>query len=207
MPSPIPKPTRDDYLFTDSNADWLNTPSPFDELDDEWYQLIIFYVFHVPDPSSSARAKSLDQFGWGTKSKTNDFKQLKKNLIQYSNMTKESFLCKDGWAQLKTAFQDNNLSNFPCETSIERVTYRKSKTGEIDSLMAHIRNAFAHGRVAFYSEDEEVYVGMEDIDDKRHVSARMIISKSTLQRWKRIIEEGPFIENSELEIMLNLSNQ
>ena len=45
MASTIPKPTAEDYIFADNNPDWLITPSPFDELDDEWYQIIIFYVF------------------------------------------------------------------------------------------------------------------------------------------------------------------
>ena len=135
MASKIPKPTEDDYIFADANSDWLSTPSPFDELDDEWYQIIIFYVFHVPVLDASARAKPLESFGWGSKSKTNDFKQLKRNLIKYGNMSDGSFLCEDSWANLKIAFQNNGLNNFPSEINRERVTYRKTKTGENDSLL------------------------------------------------------------------------
>ena len=203
MASTIPKPTAEDYIFADNNPNWLITPSPFDELDDEWYQIIIFYVFHVPVSDVSARAKSLESFVWGSKSKNNDFKQQQRKLIKYGNMSDGSFLCEDGWAKLKVAFQNNGLDNFPSEINQERVTYRKTKAGENDSLLSHIRNSFAHGRLAFYLDNDEVYVAMEDIDDKKHVSARMVISKRTLLRWKTIIESGPFITNDDLESKLS----
>ena len=78
MPTPIQKPTVEDYIFAEEHPEWLNTPSPFDNLDEELKQLIVFYVFHVPVVGVSARAKPLESFGWGTKSKNDDFKQLKK---------------------------------------------------------------------------------------------------------------------------------
>ena len=69
--------------------------------------------------------------------------------------------------------------------------------------MAHIRNSFAHGRLAFYNNDNEVYIAMEDIDNNKHVSARMILSKKTLINWKIIIESGPNMKTKELELVLN----
>lgn len=202
MVSNIQKPTPEDYIVTETNPGWLNTPSPFDVLDDDWYQIIIFYVFHVPVSSASARAKPLNSYGWGKKSKNNDFKQLKKRLIEYSAMTEESFKCEEGWANLKQAFQATALFEFPIDITRERAAYRKAKSGECDSLLSHIRNSFAHGRLSFYVDDQEVYVAMEDIDDKKHVSARMIVSKRTLLNWKTIIEEGPFVEKEKLETIL-----
>ena len=69
MASPIQKPSAEDYILAESRPEWLDTPSPFDDLDEEWKQLIIFYVFHVPVVDMSARAKPLESYGWGTKSK------------------------------------------------------------------------------------------------------------------------------------------
>ena len=112
-------------------------------------------------------------------------------------------MCEEGWAKLKKAILNNRLDPFPSKIMEERVTYRKVKSGEVDSLLAHIRNSFAHGRLAFYLEQNEVYFVMEDIDDKRHVSARLILSKGTLIRWKTIIESGPFLTNDELEKRLD----
>ena len=199
MASNIPKPTPDDYLIVEDNPLWLSTPSPFDTLDSEWYRIIIFYVFHVPVTGVSARAKPLDSYGWGSKSKNNDFKRLKKRLIKYSDITEEAFRCEDGWASLKQAFQATDLFVFPTNITRERVAYRKVKSGESDSLLSHIRNSFAHGRLSFYANGEDVYIAMEDIDNNKHVSARMIVSKRTLLYWKTIIEAGPFITEEELE--------
>lgn len=199
MASNIPKPTLDDYLIAEDSPLWLSTPSPFDALDNEWYQIIIFYVFHVPVAGVSARAKPLDSYGWGAKSGNADFKQLKKRLIKYSNITEESFRCEDGWANLKQAFQENDLFVFPTDITRERVAYRKAKSGESDSLLSHIRNSFAHGRLSFYASGEDVYIAMEDIDNKKHISARMILNKQTLLRWKTIIEAGPSMAKEELE--------
>ena len=44
---------------------------------------------------------------------------------------------------------------------------------------------------------------MEDIDNKKHISARMILNKQTLLRWKMIIEAGPSMAEEALEKALN----
>lgn len=199
MASIIQQPTSDDYVFAEINADWLNTPSPFNSLDKIWQELIIFYVFHVPVSDVSARAKTLESYGWGKQSETGDFKKLKKRFMRYGNMTEETFFCKDGWLSLKESYKTNNLLEFPQAIECERVSYRKTKSGVNDSLLSHIRNSFAHGRLAFYLKNGVTYVAMEDIDTKKHVSARLILSKDTLCRWKSIIEWGPFISNKELD--------
>lgn len=198
----IAQPSNDDYIFAEAGAGWLNTPSPFDALDEEWESIIIFFVFHVPVVDLSARAKPLESFGWGTKSSKDDFKRLKNRIIRFGNMTSTSFVCEDGWAKLKESFASNNLLEFPVDIEYERVSYRKTKSGENDSLLAHIRNAFAHGRLSFYNKSGETFIAMEDVDDKRHVSARMILSKKTLCRWKIIIEAGPFKTDDELAAMI-----
>lgn len=199
MVSSIQQPSKEDYIFAESNPDWLNTPSPFDSLDDTWKELIVFYVFHVPVSDMSARAKTLESYGWGTQSATGDFKKLRNRLVKYGNMATERFCCKDGWASLKESYIKNDLMEFPQAIECERVSFRKTKSGINDSLLCHIRNSFAHGRLAFYLQNGVTYVVMEDVDDKKHVSARLILSKETLCRWKIIIELGPFISNKELK--------
>lgn len=203
----IPKPDQKDFIFAEGTPKWIETTSPFDSLDEDWYKIIIFYVFHVPVQGISARAKSLGSFGWGIKGKNNDFKKLKQRLIKYGNMTENEFRCEESWGALKQAIQENNLSDFPTEITCERVSYRKTKSGINDSLLSHIRNSFAHGRLAFYSADSQVYIAMEDVDDKHHVSARMILSKQTLLRWKTIIEVGPHLSCEELEKAINWEDE
>ena len=197
---------NEDYVFKEENPAWLNTPSPFDNLDNEWMDIIIFFVFHVPVLNVSARAKPLAFYNWGQKSRTDDLKQLKRRLIKYGNMSKESFLCKESWAEIKQAFIDNDLyENFPCNVCKERVAYRKCQSGENDSLLLHIRNSFAHGRLAFFDINEKIYIAMEDIDNRNHVSARMILSKTTLLCWKTIISSGPYVTDEEYEKLFKLN--
>lgn len=195
----IPRPNERDYIFAEESPEWLNTPSPFDALDDIWQELIVFYVFHVPVSDMSVRSRTLESYGWGRKSKNDDFKQLKNRLIRYGNMTEETFQCEEGWREFRQSCERNDLIDFPQDIRRERVSFRKTKSGINDSLLSHIRNSFAHGRLAFYSEDNSTYVAMEDMDDKRHVSARMILSKETLLRWKFVIESGPCVKCDALE--------
>lgn len=199
----ISRPSPDDFITAEANPLWLKSPSPFNTLDNEWYQIIIFYVFHSPASGVSARSKSLDSYGWGTKSKDDDFKLLKNRLIKYSGLSKATFRCEDTWANLKQAIQETDLFVFPTDLTCERIAYRTGKKREIDSLLSHTRNSFAHGRLSFYTCRENVYIAMEDIDTKKHVSARIIVSKQTLLNWKVIIEAGPFTSEYELEKSLN----
>ena len=196
----IRRPKRDDYVLAEQTPDWLNTPSPFEQLDEMWIEIIIFYVFHVPVSDLSARARSLDYYGWGTKSRNNDFKQLKGRLIKYGNISNDHFKCEETWVELKEAYETCNLyDNFPKDITCERVAFKKNKSGENDSLLSHIRHSFSHGRLTFFDSNKKIYVAMEDIDKNNHVSARMILSKKTLLRWKIIIENGPRVTEEELE--------
>lgn len=203
----VSKPNPEDYIIAQDNPDWLNTPSPFDALDDDWISIIVFFVFHVPIINTSARAKTLESYGWGKKSKKDDFKQLKRRLIKYGNMHKKDFFCEDSWAKLKESIIKKDLyEKFPHDICRERVAYRKNKSGENDSLLSHIRNSFAHGRLAFIKENEVTYIVMEDVVDKNHVSARMILSKTTLLRWKMIISSGPYVSDDKYNELFGMSD-
>lgn len=184
---------NDNWVYAEVDAAWLNTPSPFSQLDDEWINIIIFYVFHVPVSGISARGGTLSSYKWGENNKKNDFKILKAKLILDADMDKNKFRCVDNKDQMKEALIDNELYQFPEKIGEERVSYRKTKNSIIDSLLSHIRNSFAHGRLSFYNINNEIYVAMEDLVGSNLVSARMILSKSTLMKWKKTIEDGPEI--------------
>ncbi len=198
------RPPNDELIFADFDAEWLNTPSPFDELDDDWISIIKFFVFHIPVKGVSARGRTLSNYHWGEKSKQNDFKVLKARLIAFGNMNEDAFKCVDNWNEMQNALSGNSLIAFPSDITNARVTYRNDKGGVCESLCNHIRNAFAHGRLAFYQQDEETYIALEDIDDKKTVTARMMLSKTILLRWIKIIEAGPFSTEDDLKQALAL---
>lgn len=156
-------------------------------------------MFHIPVYGVSARGTTLSAFHWGEKSKNDDYKLLKSRLIKYGEMSRESFMCIENWEDMRPSLSANQLIDFPREYNNLRLTYRKDKSGVCDSLCSHIRNAFAHGSLAFYLANGETYIVMEDIDKQRTVTARMILSKTVLYRWMRIIQLGPFKSDAELD--------
>ena len=186
-----------------NNDEWLQTPSPFDVIDEDMKIIIIFFVFHIPVEGVSARGKSLKEYGWGKKSKTNDFKELKRRLIEFGEMNEKYFVCEDNFEKLKSALTKNQLIDFPKDIENQKVVFKKDKSSMIDSLIFHIRNAFAHGRVALYKNGQ--YIVMEDINPKSKViSARMILKKETLMKWIYIIRKGPLAEENELKKELKM---
>ena len=185
------------------NDEWLQTASPFDVIDEDMKIIIIFFVFHIPVEGVSARGKSLKEYGWGKKSKANDFKELKRRLIEFGEMNEKYFVCEDNFEKLKNALTENQLIDFPGNIEKQKLVFTKNKNGINESLIFHIRNAFAHGRVAFYKNGQ--YIVMEDINPQNKViSARMILKKETLMKWIYIIRKGPFAEENELKKELKM---
>ena len=91
--------SKENYVIA-NNDEWLKTPSPFDSMDDDMKIIIVFFVFHIPVKGVSARGKTLKEYGWGNKSRTNDFKELKKRLIEFGKINKEYFVCADNLEKL-----------------------------------------------------------------------------------------------------------
>lgn len=74
----------------------------------------------------------------------------------------------------------------------------------IESVCRHVRNAFAHGRIAVIREKDEDYLFLEDGKDpsgvdydnekpkyrKLEVRARALLKVSTLEQWYSILQEG-----------------
>lgn len=73
---------------------------------------------------------------------------------------------------------------------------RKSKTKEIkvefyrlDSVLRHIRNAFAHGQVRVSTlVSGEVYWSLQDRNSKGFITARMHLKQSTLDLWVTLLD-------------------
>ena len=191
----------EDLVHAEENPEWLNTPSPFEQLDDDWVKIIIFFVFQPPVDSISARGTTLSAFKWG---KAHDHKVLINRMRICAGMEKECFQSVDVLREVRPSLERTNLINFPNAIAEERLVFRKSKSSIGESVISHIRNAFAHGRLSFYDENGEIYVAMEDVNNKHVVTARMILSKTTLLRWMTVITAGPFISEEELRAQLHI---
>ncbi len=61
----------------------------------------------------------------------------------------------------------------------------KGKVGEAESVLTHIRNAFAHGNTYFFDNGLMMF---ED-DNRKTITARMIIRQQTLIDWIGLIDK------------------
>ena len=61
----------------------------------------------------------------------------------------------------------------------------KAKAGDAESVLTHIRNAFAHGNTYYF---ENQFVLFEDKDQKGIITARIILAQQTLIDWISLID-------------------
>ena len=61
---------------------------------------------------------------------------------------------------------------------------------ELTSLLRHIRNAFAHGRIYIKrnKKGKEDYIMLEDLDKSKKLSARIVTTFKNLETWKAKLE-------------------
>lgn len=73
----------------------------------------------------------------------------------------------------------------------------KGRYNEFLSICYHIRNSFAHGRLAMYDYEngKDIVFVLEDGVKKNgefQVRSRMVLKKSTLLKWMNILKAGKF---------------
>ena len=61
----------------------------------------------------------------------------------------------------------------------------KAKVGEAESVLTHIRNAFAHGNTYYF---DNKYVLFEDKDQRGGITARILMPQQSLLDWIRLID-------------------
>lgn len=167
---------------------WKN--SDFLDGDDaqDIFKIMKFFVIRTPYAQTSLKGVPLSAHGW----KGNPIKILKEKL-QAELSDKNLFFVQDSPNDMKSALITANLvDNFPTNCITEAVCYTK-KDNQIQGLCYHIRNCFAHGRFLLNKNGKDSFFVFEDISNykkQRKVSARMILKKSTLLKWIKIIEGG-----------------
>ena len=60
----------------------------------------------------------------------------------------------------------------------------KSKEDSLSSLCRHIRNSIAHGQVYLHNN---LNILFQDLDDKKHITARIIISVKSFEKLRNIL--------------------
>ena len=63
----------------------------------------------------------------------------------------------------------------------------KSKVGEAESVLTHVRNAFAHGNTYFFDNGNLM---LEDKNQRGTITARIILKQKTLLDWISLIDKS-----------------
>lgn len=182
--------------FTNQNPLWLQEIAPPKFNDKDLFRIVVFFVFHSPCPKQSARGKTLHDYKWNDPWKEPYYlnKQLKE-----SSSNPDLMFSFSNYEKADSAFRLAELGDdFPSNLSKERICVYDSEKNQFMSVFRHIRNAFAHGRLNMVDVNDECIFVLEDIakrpkkgdPNQRKVSARMILRKSTLLKWIKLIEGG-----------------
>ena len=185
------------YETAPLNPGWIKKRVPDNYADDNLKRIIIFYVINTPCIGESSSSIPMSEYGWRKDVwKKHD---LKNALFSIAGLrSNETFFAVAKLSDLKSLFEKAKMKKgFHEHRDVEKIVIYKTKKypNEMLSVFHHIRNSFAHGRLAMYKygTNDVVFV-LEDGIEKRsefQVRSRMIIKKSTLLKWIDIIEAGP----------------
>ena len=70
------------------------------------------------------------------------------------------------------------------------VRRKKKDETDLSALLTYLRNAFAHGRTYIKKTSNQTYIVLEDYDPgkKQKLTAKIVTTKSQLEKWKAILE-------------------
>lgn len=171
---------------------WLDKNFPSDDEYMAVKDVVRFYLINTPCTQSSSRGIDISKWGKGNSILTN---KLKKEIGLEDG---KNYACGETYAEMKALFKKYSLEKDFTNIHEDMVVF--SKTGTVfNSIFKHIRNAIAHSRWQvkddiYYFED--VHVGNQDGKQYYSVSARIVLHKDSLIKWRDMIIAGPNEEDS-----------
>lgn len=192
------QPVEFNYVIAKERPCWIDDDFTLEKMrENEFARIRVFFHDNTPDQKSSARAITLEQYGWADKNK------LQKILLDGFKKTHANY--PESLKKMNVKLADVGLEKENWyETTSEKICLCTSGKKKIDKLFSHLRNVFAHSRFSIRSIEgktdfififEDAYtrklkndkgIGQNEFD----VSARMILKKTTLLKWIEIIESG-----------------
>ncbi len=159
--------------------------------------ILDFYLFHAPVLRSDKTddgfgLRRLSDFGWKGQP---DMSRLEGRLLKSSNIGTFCFIKSDAISQTLKAM---DLEGIICSTHPRAVikqnivvkvledgsTQITPKETRMECLFRHIRNSFAHNHTYCF---ESGNIMLEDCDDNKKVSARILLPRFALIEWMDII--------------------
>lgn len=185
------------YVIASLTPGWIKKRVPDNYADDVLKDLIMFYVINTPCDDLSSSGIKLTEYGWGKDVWKND--RLKNYLFSIAGLERNfSFAVASKTDEMKAICEKTSLKkDFHKNRGKERIAIYKGRYNEFLSICYHIRNAFAHGRLAMYGykNGSDIVFALEDGVKKKgkfEVRSRMILKKSTLKKWMEILKSGRY---------------
>jgi hypothetical protein len=187
------------YEISSMNPGWIKKRVPNEYADESLKDLIMFFVINTPCTDLSSSSIDLSDYGWSKDIWKND--KLKNALFRVAEIEREStFVVAHRTNEMKSACEKASLKkNFHRNRDKERIAIFKGRYNEFLSICYHIRNSFAHGRLAMYDYEngKDIMFVLEDGVKKNgefQVRSRMVLKKSTLIKWMQILKSGMYPE-------------
>lgn len=187
------------YEISSMNPGWIKKRVPNEYADESLKDLIMFFVINTPCTDLSSSSIDLSDYGWSKDIWKND--KLKNALFRVAEIEREStFVVAHRTNEMKSACEKTSLKkNFHRNRDKERIAIFKGRYNEFLSICYHIRNSFAHGRLAMYDYEngKDIMFVLEDGVKKNgefQVRSRMVLKKSTLIKWMQILKSGMYPE-------------
>ncbi len=183
-----------DYMKSMTELTWSN---------DELFQIIDFYLCHAPIVKASKKIdgnlfglKKLRDYGWFGNSGKEGLTKLEGLLLQSSNIQNFCMLNSNSIDDtLKSMHMYDEICSVHPRSVLKRnvkievlennsVNINPTET-RMEALFRHIRNSLAHNRLYGFDNGN---IMLEDINEKKKITARILISKNTLLDWIPIIK-------------------
>lgn len=185
------------FEYSSINPGWIKKKIPNNYSDDNLKRIVLFYVINTPCTDLSSSGISLSDYGWDKKVWQNNV--LKDKLFSVASLERgNNFVVAKNTREMKSSCEIAGMKKkFHQKRDVEKIVfYKPSRYNEFIAVLYHIRNAFAHGRLAIYAiqDSEDVMFALEDgVKDKNgfQIRSRMLLKKSTLLKWIDILEKKP----------------
>lgn len=171
------------------------TPDEYALSMSEYYRIYSFYVTYSMSGTQSAKKRSFIDYGWRSNNLKNP--ELGNRLAEILSLNRNNFFIFTEKDDLREQFERLQLLNGPVENlEYERaVIAHTSAENNYLRLFYRIRDGFAHGKFKLrYSSVGEKMVVIQD-NDRDNVTARIVISLSTLLRFIDAIDVNNIIGN------------
>lgn len=143
---------------------------PFEDLDEKYKLIFSFFLYDVEQWKNNEIVL------------TEKWEEVFEEIIKELNVDYKQDYSEKSSGKYKEVGLDEDTMCFECQ----RICISKTpKEDVLSSFLRHIRNSIAHGQV--YVKDNN-YVLLQDLDDKKHITARILIHMDSLSKLKEYIE-------------------